>query len=95
MINKYNNLNLIILYCISLIQLFLMIFNIYYIFVELNYLPWNSLPSAATRKEHYSQSNVVITKKAIPLYKTQYPPYVPIWKEMVKPELVPFRKLEM
>ena len=90
LINEYNNQNLIVPCWIYLTQWFLMMFNTFYIFVEFTYIPWNSILC-----EHDSQSNVVIPENAIPLYRTQYPPYVPPWKEMVKPEPVPFRKLEM
>ena len=69
---EYNISYFIVLYWISLIQWFSIIFNIYNIFVEFINLTWKSLPSAATRREHYSKSNVAITKNAIPHYRTQF-----------------------
>ena len=81
LINEYINLNLIASW-ISLIQWFTMIFDIHYISVEFIYLSWVSLPSAATKSEHYSQSNFVITKNAIPPCRTLSPPYVPHEKSL-------------
>ena len=95
LINEYNDLNLIVLYLISLIQWFSIVFNIHYTSVDFIYLTWNSLPPLANRKEHFSQSNVVNTKNAIPPYRTQSPPDVPPWKEIVKTASAPLRKLEM
>ena len=73
--HEYNNLNVTVL---------LMIFNILYTSAEIIYLPWNSLPSAATWNEQYSQSNVGITEKTIIPFRRHSFPYVPPWKEIVK-----------
>ena len=54
-----------------------MIFILITFLFEFIYLPLHSLPSKATRSEHYSQSNVVIAKDSISPFRAQSPSYIP------------------